>query len=63
MKVIEVVVSPKGETTVQTRGFAGPECQQASKWLEATLGEAVTDRATAEFYAPGTTEQQGEVSA
>jgi hypothetical protein len=63
MKVIEVVVSPKGETTVQTKGFAGPECQQASRWVEAALGEVAVDRATAEFYAPATTEQQGEVQA
>jgi hypothetical protein len=63
MKVIEVVVSPKGETTVQTKGFAGPECRQASRWLETALGEAVVDRVTAEFYAPRATEQQGEVKA
>jgi hypothetical protein len=62
MKVIEVVVSPKGETTVQTKGFAGPECQQASRWLETALGEAGVDRATAEFYAP-VNEQKGEVQA
>jgi hypothetical protein len=61
MKVIEVVVSPKGETTVQTKGFAGPECQQASKWIETALGEATVDRKTAEFYAPA--EQQSEVKA
>jgi hypothetical protein len=62
MKVIEVVVSPKGEATVQTKGFAGPECLQAGKWLEAALGEAITDWATAEYYAP-TAEQQNEVRA
>ena len=33
-KVIEVVVTPTGETTMQTKGYAGSDCQQASKWLE-----------------------------
>ncbi len=60
MKVIEVVVSPKGEATVQTKGFAGPECQQASRWLETALGPVLIDHATAEFYAP-VAEQQNEV--
>ena len=25
-RVIEVVVSPRGETTVQTKGYAGADC-------------------------------------
>ena len=33
-RVIEVIVSPQGETTVQTKGYAGSECQQASKFLD-----------------------------
>ena len=31
MKTIEIIVSPKGETTVQTKGFAGASCRDASK--------------------------------
>lgn len=50
MKIIEVLVSPTGETTVQTKGFVGSECQQASKWLEQSLGIATSDRKTPEFY-------------
>ena len=29
MKTIEIIVSPNGETRVQTKGFAGSECQQS----------------------------------
>ena len=54
-RIIEVIVSPTGETTVQTRGYVGSDCQQASKWLEQSLGIATGDRNTAEFYQ---TEQQ-----
>jgi len=55
-----VLVSPKGETTVQTKGYAGADCQQASKWLEQSLGMATKDRKTSEFYA-ATAQQQQEV--
>ncbi len=45
-RVIEVVVSPKGETTIQTKGYAGPNCLQASKFLEQALGLVTNDRKT-----------------
>jgi hypothetical protein len=57
VRIIEIVVSPKGETTVQTKGFAGAECLTASKWLEQALGIATTDNKTAEYYQPATTDQ------
>jgi hypothetical protein len=49
-RLIEVIVSPRGETTLQTKGYAGPECLQASKWLEEALGTVVEERKTGEFY-------------
>lgn len=49
-RIIEVMISPTGETTVQTKGYVGGECQQASKWLELTLGLVASDQKTAEFY-------------
>ncbi len=61
MKVIEVIVSTRGEMTIQTRGFAGSDCQQATKALEAALGAKLSDQATAEFYS--TSAQQAEVKA
>ena len=48
-RIIEVIVSPKGEATLQTKGFAGGECLQASKFLEEALGIANNDRKTAEY--------------
>ena len=56
-RVIEVVVSPNGETTVQTKGYAGANCLQASKWLEQALGIGTADRKTGEFYQSAQTEQ------
>lgn len=49
--LIEVTVSPQGETTVQTKGFAGAQCRQASQFIEQALGGTLQDRNTAEFYA------------
>lgn len=50
MKVIEVIVSPTGESRLETRGFQGSECREASRALEAALGKKTTDIVTAEFH-------------
>jgi hypothetical protein len=49
-RIIEVTVSPQGETTVQTRGYAGSDCLQASRLLEQALGVTTADHKTAEYY-------------
>jgi hypothetical protein len=49
-RIIEVTVSPRGEITVQTRGFAGTGCQQASRFLEQALGVTTADHKTSEYY-------------
>jgi DUF2997 family protein len=56
-RVIEVVVSPTGETTVQTQGYVGGACLLASKFLELALGTVGNDQKTPEFYAVAETEQ------
>ncbi len=55
---IEVVVSPQGEATVQTKGYAGADCLQASQFLEHALGLVASDRKTAEFYQDAQAEQR-----
>jgi hypothetical protein len=57
MRIIEVTVSPSGETTVQTRGYAGADCLLASKFLEQALGVVATEHKTAEFYQAVAVEQ------
>ena len=52
-RVIEVIVSPKGETTLQTKGYSGADCQQASRFLEEALGIVSAERKTAEYYQTG----------
>ena len=47
---IEIIVSPQGETRVETKGFAGTSCQDASRFIENALGEKLSDQPTAERY-------------
>ena len=49
-KIIEVTITAKGETSVQTRGFAGPSCRDASRALEEALGQRTGEQLTAEFH-------------
>jgi hypothetical protein len=49
-RVIDIVVDCKGRVTVQTRGFAGQACKEASRFLEEALGRRGMERLTAEYY-------------
>ena len=50
MKTIEIIVSPIGQTTVQTKGFSGASCREASRFLEQALGTRISEQKTAEFH-------------
>ena len=52
MKIIEITVDSKGQTKVETRGFTGGECREASKFIEQALGQQTGEKLTAE-YLPG----------
>lgn len=49
-RTIEIIVTPDGKTTVQTRGFVGSSCQDASRFIEQALGQRTEEKLTAEFY-------------
>ena len=55
---IEIIVNPQGKTTVQTLGFTGTSCRDASRLLEQALGERMGEYLTAEFHQAATTGQQ-----
>jgi len=50
MKTIEIIIAPSGESRLETKGFAGSECQEASRFLEAALGRVTSETPTAEFH-------------
>jgi hypothetical protein len=49
-KIIEVLVSPTGETQVETKGFIGNACRDASRFIEQALGIQTTETFKAEFH-------------
>ncbi len=48
---IVVTVAPDGATRLETVGYVGPACRDASRALEAALGLVQADRLTADYYA------------
>ena len=59
-RIIEVLISPQGETSVQTKGYAGGDCLNASRFLEVALGAVATEQKTAEFYQAQNAPQQAQ---
>ena len=51
MKTIEITVDPKGATKVETKGFTGSPCREASRFVEEALGRRTGEQLTGEFYA------------
>ncbi len=50
MKTIKITVDARGETKVETRGFTGGECRDASRFVEHALGTRAAEALTAEFH-------------
>lgn len=57
-KTIEIIVARDGSTTVQTRGFAGGSCREATRLLEKALGQVTKERLTAEFHLTQASQEQ-----
>ncbi len=49
-QTIEIIVDPNGQSKVQTKGFTGSSCRQASQFIEQALGQRTGQQLTAEFY-------------
>ena len=62
-QIIEITVSSTGQTSVQTKGFVGGECRDASRFLEEALGQRVSETQTAEFYQTAQQQQAVQQSA
>ncbi len=58
MKIIEITVDAKGQAKVETRGFTGGECRDASKFIEQALGQRTDEKLSAEFYQGQSADQQ-----
>ena len=58
-KIIEIVVSPKGEAKLESRGFEGSSCQDATRALEQALGSKTSETLTGEYYTETNSNQLG----
>ena len=59
-KTIEIIVTSTGQTQVQTKGFVGSECRQASQFIEQALGKQTQEELTAEFHQQARQEQSNQ---
>jgi len=58
LKTIEITIDAKGEVVVQTKGFTGSACKDASRFIEQALGEKTAEQPTAEFHQTDTCQQE-----
>lgn len=47
---IEITVKPDGQTVVETKGFTGASCRDASRFIEQAMGKRESEQLTAEYY-------------
>ena len=58
MKTIEITVQPDGQSKVETHGFTGADCREASRFLEQALGQPTSEQLKAEFHQAAAQHQQ-----
>ena len=56
-KTIEIIVAPNGQSRVETKGFTGSECRQASQFIERALGQQTDELLKAEFHQTAASQQ------
>jgi len=58
MKSIEITIAPNGKSQVETKGFTGTECREASQFVEQALGKQSNELLKPEFHQTPSTQQQ-----
>ena len=57
-KTIEIIVAPNGQSKVETKGFTGSECREASRFIEQAIGQQTNEILKSEFHQTATAQQQ-----
>ena len=57
MKIIEITISPTGETKVETKGYTGANCLDGSRFIEQALGNKTAEKITPEYHKQPTGQQ------
>jgi len=50
MKIIEILIDSGGQASLQTKGFSGAACREASQLVEQALGSQIREELTSEFH-------------
>ena len=50
MKIIEITIASDGSTRVETQGFSGSTCREASRFVEQALGRVTAEALTSEYH-------------
>ncbi len=58
---ITVIVSPEGKTKIETSGYSGSSCQEASKFLEELLGNIDAEQLKPEYFEYNTNHNNQEI--
>ena len=60
-KTITILVMPDGKTKIETHGYTGSACRDASRFLEEAMGVGTVERLKHEYFIDDhTTHQQEE---
>ena len=57
-RIIEIIVGTTGEIQIDAVGFKGPDCEQATKFLEEALGVVGKKVKKPEYHQRSTTKSQ-----
>ena len=57
-KTIEIIIAPNGQSKVETKGFTGSECREASRFVELAIGQQTNEILKSEFHQTATAQQQ-----
>ncbi len=60
-RTLEILISPSGEIQIDAIGFKGPDCEQATRFLEEALGAVQVRQRKPEFQQRRITQRQQQV--
>lgn len=61
-RTITIVISPDGRTKVETYGYTGPACQNASKFIEEALGQKTAEQFKTPYFLNETNQHHLEIN-
>jgi hypothetical protein len=55
---IEIVIAPDGSSQIETKGYSGNSCREASRFMEQALGQSLSEQLKPEFHQPAEQAEQ-----